>query len=761
MIGYKRFVKSQGLENSGLTGGITPDIQWRSGIARLACIKVACFFFVVVLGGNCGLVAAPAWSRDISPRHSFPRFIPGRAKGWDAFSRSILVIYAGSRKETDDDNNFRKYWEFPLNYLGIKARYWNIRKGFPEPSALGQYRAVAFQFDKSSLPHVHAFWRFVGVLLDRHIKVLFLESFPENDGSGDGRTAGLRESVLRRMGLGMAGVWDTNAFGLGYGIKDLWMEGFEYPLPKFPSEFRPLVNLSPHNHVYLSVNSNDARNQGLGSVYALSGPWGGLVFDPFMIRWPVLDSRHTLWYVDPFRFLEKVLGVRNSPRMDLTTLNGMRVFYSQVDGDAFDTLSIYKRRQMSAEVLYHEIFTRMDLPFTVSVITSQIDPRYQGSRNRVVWARKIFALSNVEAGSHTFSHPFYWVPTKKQRNEGPIHIEIPHYTFDLKREIGGSIDWINKNLLPPHKKVRLLQWSGDTRPGKAAMAELATTHVLNINGSDTRFDDNAPSYTFVFPYFRRIGQYVQYYNSDVNDYILTNDWGGPYFGYLNVIETFRHTDLPKRVDPIDVYFHFYAGQRESSLNALKQVLAWVQKQPVAPLFASQFVRMEQGYIGARISKRKDDAGTYWEISGYGKDTTVRFDHAASLFPVVSTGTGVIGYRHRKDSLYVYLSPDRNRATIRLDDHPPTGPWLSRSTGYVYPSGTISRKSIQFVYDGWEARDRVVWKGLAPSSRFVLWESPNPDVPDEKKMILMTDPEGGLAIGNLKDGATYRLLPANQ
>jgi hypothetical protein len=181
-----------------------------------------------------------------------------------------------------------------------------------------------------------------------------------------------------------------------------------------------------------------------------------------------------------------------------------------------------------------------------------------------------------------------------------------------------------------------------------------------------------------------------------------------------------------------VYFHFYAGQRESSLNALKQVLAWVQKQPVAPLFASQFVRMEQGYIGARISKRKDDAGTYWEISGYGKDTTVRFDHAASLFPVVSTGTGVIGYRHRKDSLYVYLSPDRNRATIRLDDHPPTGPWLSRSTGYVYPSRTISRKSIQFVYDGWEAWDRVVWKGLAPSSRFVLWESPNPDVPDEKK-----------------------------
>ncbi|EQD31578.1 hypothetical protein B1B_18059, partial [mine drainage metagenome] len=157
-------------------------------------------------------------------------------------------------------------------------------------------------------------------------------------------------------------------------------------------------------------------------------------------------------------------------------------------------------------------------------------------------------------------------PDKKTKDEGPIHIEIPHYKLDLKTEINGSIDWINQNLLPPGKKVMLLQWSGDTRPGKAALAQLATTSVLNINGSDTRFDDNTPSYTFVFPYFRMVGGYIQYFNSDVNDYILTNDWHGPYFGYLNVIKTFERTDRPIRVDPINVYFHFYAGQRESSLN---------------------------------------------------------------------------------------------------------------------------------------------------------------------------------------------------
>lgn len=712
-------------------------------------------FWVLILT----LMFCPALSPNVSG-DSLENGLPGnKTESHPApktsFERSVLVIYYGRYRETKDENNFRKYWDFPLNDLGLKARYRNMRDGFPHLKELDRTRAVFFQFDDNPVPHPLALWTFINALLERQIKVIFLESFPEDPPDQVNRSdvRQSREKALSRMGLKIAGDWDTNSFGLDYVAKDSKMEGFEYPLPKFPSEFRPLVNISSKNQVFLSVKSTLPRNQGLQSVYAISGSWGGMVFDPFMIRWPILDNTHTLWFVDPFRFLETVLAVRKTPRMDLTTLNGMRIFYSQVDGDAFDTLSLYERRRMSAEVLYQKVFQKFDLPFSVSVITSQIDPHYQGSMNRVFWARKIFALPNVEAASHTFSHPFYWEPTEKQKDEGPVHIEIPHYKLNFRMEINGSIDWINQNLLPPGKKVMLLQWSGDTRPGRAALAQLATTSVLNINGSDTRFDNNAPSYTFVFPYFRRVDGYTQYYNSDVNDYILTNDWKGPYFGYLNVIKTFERTDRPRRVDPIDVYFHFYAGERESSLNALKQVLSWVSTQNIAPMFASGFVKVEQGYISAHIQKEGAGEGNGWVIEDYGKDTTVRFDHADQLYPEISSG--VIGFRHRMGCLYVYLAPDQRKATIKLLKKPPLGPWLSKSTGYVRLHGPISRKIFSFSYNGWVANDKVVWKGLYPSTPYRLSRQSRRGN-RKNTVFLMSDKGGMLSVAHIENAVRYSL-----
>lgn len=676
--------------------------------------------------------------------------------GWERIHRTCYVLYYGPDRESDDANNFRAYWEFPLNYLGFDAVYRKMTRGFPDPASLSRYRAVFLQIDRNPLPDSLAFWHFVSGLLDHRIPFAILEDFPERKKSDPNFEAAgsFRDRVLLRMGLKKEGVWDTNPFDLDYGHRDPSLMGFEYPLPLTPIAFRPLVSLSPANRIFLGVKSREFRNEGLESPYGMVAPWGGMVFDPFMIRWPSLDAEHTLWFVNPFRFLETILHIRDLPRMDLTTLNGERIFYSQVDGDAFETLSHYKRRRMSSEVLYREIFKPTPLPFTVSVITSQIDPRVQGSAGRVFWARKIFALPNVEASSHTFSHPFYWVPTKEQKDEGPIHIEIPHYHLNFRTEIRGSIDYIDRHLLPPGKKVRVLQWSGDTRPGADALKELAGTGVLNLNGSDTRFDDNAPSYTFVFPYFRRVGPYIQYFNSDVNDYILTNDWKGPYYGYLNVTKTFLRTDRPRRVDPIDVYFHFYAGQRESALNALRQVLAWVARQPIAPLYSSEFVEVEKGYIGSRVDMKRrpgQGAGAIYRVSNYGRDTTVRFDHADSLYPDLTLSRGVIGYRHRGGSLYLYLATGRPSARLVLSRNPPKTPVLSRATGYVSLSGGLSRKGFSFVYNGWEKGDRVVFRGMAPSTSYRVTGSGEKS---SKGRTVRSDLLGRLVLKNLRPGAPY-------
>ncbi|MBV5350089.1 hypothetical protein JZU71_02715, partial [bacterium] len=65
-------------------------------------------------------------------------------------------------------------------------------------------------------------------------------------------------------------------------------------------------------------------------------------------------------------------------------------------------------------------------------------------------AREIFKLPWIEAGSHTFSHPFYWQNTDVAKSGyNAQYLPIPGYSFLLAAEIPDSIHFIEQNLLPP------------------------------------------------------------------------------------------------------------------------------------------------------------------------------------------------------------------------------------------------------------------------------------------------------------------------
>lgn len=349
-----------------------------------------------------------------------------------------------------DDNNFRDYWEFPLNFLGLKAEYRNLSTEPPPSLAeLNRFRGVALSLSEG-IRDPAALWSFMERILASGKRLIVLGDMPPyRTSSGEPFPSAFK--VLALMGLKRMGHWETQS--LRYSILNSSMTGFELPPPPLPPVFNPLSSVHPENTVWLGIRSASRRNSGTVSTPIVTGPFGGIALDPFITRAFPLSPGKEGWVVDPFRFLETALNVRDAPRMDLTTLNGTRIFYSQVDGDGFETLSSYRKGLMCSEVLYREIFTRYALPFSVSVIASQIDPRYQGSKTRVHWARKIFTLPNVEAASHTFSHPFYWVPTAVQKAEGPVHTHIPGYRFNLDQEVKISLDWMNRTLLPPGKEL--------------------------------------------------------------------------------------------------------------------------------------------------------------------------------------------------------------------------------------------------------------------------------------------------------------------
>src|SRR5207302_1296173 len=146
------------------------------------------------------------------------------------------------------------------------------------------------------------------------------------------------------------------------------------------------------------------------------------------------------------------------------------------------------------------------------------------------------------------------------------------------RRCAGAIRYMEERLLPPGKRVRLFQWSGSTRVTEEAIAVLDRLGVPNINGGDTMRDREWPSYTHVAPLMRQVGRRWQTYTSASNENLYTHLWTGPFYGFRHVIETYENTERPRRVAPVNVYYHYYSGERVASLAALQYVHEWVLRQ---------------------------------------------------------------------------------------------------------------------------------------------------------------------------------------
>ncbi len=257
----------------------------------------------------------------------------------------------------------------------------------------------------------------------------------------------------------------------------------------------------------------------------------------------------------------------------------------------------------------------------------------------------MFSLPNVEVASHGYAHPLVW-------QTGKVAVPVPGYLYSPQTETAGSIEKINAllNDLGLSKKVNLYQWTGDCRPTVLAMESLDATGIANINGGDTQFDRMHDSYAFVSPLSIVRGGHRQIYTGATNENIYTNSWRGPYYGFEQVIHTFENTGSPIRIKPINVYYHFYSGERLASLNALKKVYDWALSQNVFAIPASMYSRIAADFFKVQIEKIRDD---FFRVTHNGALKTIRFDDE-SRYVDMGASRGVIGFKHEGKTLYVAL-----------------------------------------------------------------------------------------------------------
>jgi hypothetical protein len=106
----------------------------------------------------------------------------------------------------------------------------------------------------------------------------------------------------------------------------------------------------------------------------------------------------------------------------------------------------------------------------------------------------------------------------------------------------------------------------------------------------------------------------------------------------------------------------YIAERAESLASLKRVLDYVSQLEIAPITASRFAAMSDGFVKTRfvlLGPRR------WQIEDRDAIETVRFDYASADCVDFSRSHGVVGQRHHQGSLYVALDHAVARPIVAL------------------------------------------------------------------------------------------------
>jgi hypothetical protein len=357
------------------------------------------------------------------------------------------------------------------------------------------------------------------------------------------------------------------------------------------------------------------------------------------------------WVIDPFAFFKAALRLENIPAPDVTTEDGKRLLITHIDGDGFANLAEFPGGRYASEVLL-DVLKRYRIPTTVSVIQGEISaagayPQHAAKLEPI--ARKIFALPHVEIASHSFSHPFKWEALEAGEHSESYSLSIPSYKFDVMAEIDGSVRYIDETLAPPGKKTKVFLWTGNCNPGAVSLARTYALGLGNMNGGDTVITESARTLTSVSPIGVMKDGFFQVFAPNQNENVYTNNWLGPYYGYERVIETFKLTETPRRLKPINIYYHTYSASKPAALQALHKVYQYALKQDVRPIYASVYIRKAQNFNSIVLTRERGG----WGIHGATDLTTLRVPVADGT-PDRADSEAVLGYHDHGDDRYVTI-----------------------------------------------------------------------------------------------------------
>ncbi len=584
----------------------------------------------------------------------------------EVIPRKILMLYNSQNQHMGDiySASIHTAAAMPLEYLGYVPIYIDVNDDLPEEMLRGRYAGIVAWFDGQAGNPNYQEW--IYKQLNDGVRVAFMGGFSFT----------VDDEILVKLGLNRI------------NKKVRYLEEIQFSDDYIGFESKPLLGnsiselykskVTSKNIVHLKIRYGKKHEQNFDPV--ITGEWGGIAFAPW-----IRDSQtkgYKYWILDPFKFFKSAFDLPDIPMPDVTTENGRRIWMAHVDGDGFLNRAEMRGTPYSATVIKDKILKRYNqYPHTISIIEGEIGEQGlypKQSQTLMGIAKEIFELENVEAASHTFSHPFKWLGIKEnQKSGGDYNLPIKNYAFSFNREISGSIDFINKKLLPENKKANVFLWSGEALPTEIALKYSYDNNLLNMNGGDTTIRKDRASLLFISPMLRTAGKYVHVYAPIMNENVYTNDWTGPFYGFQRVIDTFKMTDMPRRIKPIDIYYHFYSGSKPAAMTALNKVYQWTFTQDIFPVYISEYSSKILEYRNIVVAEDLDGAVYY---SGTKNIKTLRFLENKKWSSLANT-ENIIGYRTLHDAAYLSLGPSHT-SKIKLKNKKTKEIYLVQSNGRV-------------------------------------------------------------------------------
>lgn len=656
--------------------------------------------------------------------------------------RTVLALYNPAEESDLRFVRAHQYAEMPLNHLGLTVEFADASAPLPAPGTRPDVRGILVWTDLHGLPRADRVVRWLADQVENGTRVALFGLPPSPPGIGDTRTR-----LLEAVGVRALRARAIPTFRDRIVSSDDALVGFERPLRGPLPRYAPVI-ATEGGASHLRVESPTAGGMHPRDL-VVTGPLGGFVSAAYAVH-EGARTGHRQWIINPFEFFRRAYDTDPVPKPDPNTLTGRRIYYSHIDGDGWRNISTVAGYQhstsMSAKVVLEEaIRPYPDLPVTVAPVTADLEEGWYGSEESRRIARELFALPQVELGSHTHTHPFLWrffehynaaaerpFLDKYRTLNGelkPLHagwnnvpaksvdtgLNLLNYSrprsyglapFSLEQEIAGSVR-IVESLAPPGRKVTVMQWSGDTSPFEHALAATDAAGLANINGGDTRLDAHYSSYLFVAAVGRKVGARRQIYASASNENTYTNLWTGPYFGFGYVLDTFERTESPIRVKPANIYYHMYSGEKPAALGALVKALDWVRASEVNPVDTSHFVRIAEGFYTTEFIA---EGPARWRVRGRGALNTIRFDHLPDSRVDLAASRGVLGDRRYQGSLYVSLDPAVAEPVIALTNQAGSGAALAleESRWSVRALQTLQGGGVSFEADGYGA-GQMTWR----------------------------------------------------